>query len=346
MPVLTHSLTRPRLSAELQQRLSQPLQIGPVRVDSRVLQSPLAGVTDAVFRRLVRRFAPHSLLYTEMIGAQGLAEAKKHLAIATMAEGDKPIGLQLYDRRPHIMANAARRAEAMGADVIDINMGCPVRKIACKGGGSALLREPELATDIVESVVAAVSLPVTVKTRIGWSESSIEIVDFARRLQDAGAQMLTLHGRTREQGFKGTARWEWIGRVKQALEIPVIANGDIHSVEAAIACLELTGADGVMCARGTLGSPELVGHIDRYLKTGEYPPELTAVERLQVAKDHVCWLWDDKGERGILQARKHMIWYIEQIPEAAEFRKALCRIESVDSAVEILDRAIELISLD
>ena len=134
MPVLTHSSTRPCLSAVLQQRLSQPLQIGTFRVDSRVLQSPLAGVTDAVFRRLVRRFAPHSLLYTEMIGAQGLAEAKKQPAIAAMAAGDKPIGLQLYDRRPRMMADAARRAEAIGADAIDINMGCPVRKIACKGG--------------------------------------------------------------------------------------------------------------------------------------------------------------------------------------------------------------------
>ena len=341
VPVLTSISSRPHLlSAALQQRLSQPLQIGRFQVNSRVLQSPLAGVTDTVFRRLVRRFAPHSLLYTEMIGAQGLAEAKLQPSIAAIAPQDKPIGLQLYDRRPQMMADAARKAEAAGADAIDINMGCPVRKIACKGGGSALLQEPELAQTIVESVVAAVSLPVTVKTRIGWSESSIQIVDFARGLQDAGAQMLTLHGRTREQGFKGQARWEWIARVKQALEIPVIANGDIHSLHAAIACLEQTGADGVMCARGTLGSPELVGEIDRYLKNGEYPQPMTAADRLRVAQDHVRWLWEDKGERGILQARKHMIWYIEAIPEAAEFRPQLCRIESVEEAIEILDRAI------
>ena len=276
-----------------------------------------------------------------MIGAQGLVEAKQQPSIATIAPQDKPIGFQLYDRRPQMMAEAARKAEQAGADAIDINMGCPVRKIACKGGGSALLREPQLAQEIVKSVVAAVAVPVTVKTRIGWSEASIEIVDFARRLQDAGAAMLTLHGRTREQGYKGAARWEWIARVKQALEIPVIANGDIRSLEAAIACLEETEADGVMCARGTLGAPELVGQIDRYLQTGTYPVALTAVERLKVARDHVRWLWADKGERGILQARKHMIWYVERIPEASEFRSQLCRIESVEAAVDILERAIE-----
>ena len=328
------------LSPETRSRLATPLHIGSVIVNSRVLQAPLSGVTDLVFRRLVRRYAPESMMYTEMVQATRVSKASEIPMIMDVDPQERPISIQLFDCRPDFLGDAAKKAVGEGADTIDINMGCPVNKITKKGGGSSLLRDPKTAEAIVKAVVAAVDVPVTVKTRIGWNDDEINILEFAQMMEAAGAQMLTVHGRTRAQGYNGEARWEWIGKVKQALSIPVIANGDIHSVEAAIACLDVTGADGVMCARGTLGSPELVGHIDRYLKTGDYPAELTSAERLQVAKDHVRWLWDDKGERGILQARKHMIWYIEQIPEVAEFRKELCRIESVESAVDILDRAI------
>ena len=160
------------------------------------------------------------------------------------------------------MADAARRAELAGAFLIDINMGCPVRKIARKGGGSGLIRDPDLATQILEAVVEAVSIPVTVKTRLGWCESSSDPTSWCRQLQNAGAQMLTLHGRTREQGFKGQADWNAIAAVKQALTIPVIANGDINSPTDALQCLDVTGADGVMVGRGTMGSPWLVGQIE------------------------------------------------------------------------------------
>ncbi|MBE9032625.1 tRNA dihydrouridine synthase DusB, partial [filamentous cyanobacterium LEGE 11480] len=240
------------LSPELQERLSQPLHIGNVQVDSRVLQSPLSGVTDLVFRRLVRRYAPTSMMYTEMVQASSLRHLKAIPKIMEVDPGERPISIQLFDCRPDFLAEAAQVAVAQGADTIDINMGCPVNKITKNGGGSSLLRQPELAAKIVKTVVAAVAIPVTVKTRIGWDEDEITILDFAARMEAAGAAMITVHGRTRAQGYNGTAKWEWIRRVKQISQIPVIANGDIFSVESAVACLEATGADGIMCSRGTL----------------------------------------------------------------------------------------------
>ena len=259
----------PLLSPQLQQRLATPLKIGSVEVNSRVLQSPLSGVTDLVFRRLVRRYAPDSMLYTEMVHASGLCHARELPKIMEVDPNEKPISIQLFDCRPDFLAEAAQKAVAEGADTVDINMGCPVNKITKKGGGSSLLRQPEIAEAIVQTVAQAVPVPVTVKTRIGWNDQEINILEFAQRMEDAGAKMLTLHGRTRAQGYNGAARWEWIGRVKEILSIPVIANGDIFSVEAAVKCLEETGADGVMCSRGTLGYPFLVGEIDHFLKTGE-----------------------------------------------------------------------------
>lgn len=328
------------LSPALQARLSTPLQIGSVAVNSRVLQSPLSGVTDLVFRRLVRRYAPDSMLYTEMVHASEIHHARELPQIMEVAPEEKPISIQLFDCRPDFLGEAAQMAVEEGADTIDINMGCPVNKITKKGGGSSLLRDPKMAEAIVRTVVEAVSVPVTVKTRIGWSDEEINILEFAQRLAGAGAQMLTLHGRTRAQGYKGVAQWEWIGRVKEILSIPVIANGDIFSVEAAVRCLEQTGADGVMCSRGTLGYPFLVGEIDRFLKTGERLPPPTAIAKLECAREHLQALWEYKGERGIRQARKHMAWYAKGFVGAGELRDALSRVDTVEQGVELINHAI------
>jgi tRNA-dihydrouridine synthase B len=317
-----------------------PLKIGSVTLESRVLQSPLSGVTDLVFRRLVRQYAPQSMMYTEMVSAKEIHHLKEMPRIMEIDPDEEPISIQLFDCRPDFMAEAARKAVAQGANTIDINMGCPVNKITKKGGGSSLLRQPEIAAAIVRTVAEAVDVPVTVKTRIGWSDGEINILDFARRLEDAGAQMLTLHARTRAQGYNGTAQWEWIARVKQILSIPVIANGDIFSVEAAVKCLEVTGADGVMCSRGTLGYPFLVGEIDYFLKTGEIIPSATVVERLHCAKQHLNGLWEYKGQRGIYQSRKHMTWYCTGFPGAAELRDKLAGINSLEEGERLLDNAI------
>ena len=329
-------------SIELRNRLATPLKIGTVVVDSRVLQSPLSGVTDLVFRRLVRRYAPQSMMYTEMVSAKEIYHLQELPTIMAIAPEEDPISIQLFDSRPDFMAQAARKAVAQGANTIDINMGCPVNKITKKGGGSSLLRQPEVAEAIVKTVVDAVDVPVTVKTRIGWDDDEINIIDFARRMEDRGAKMLTLHARTRAQGYNGTAKWEWIARVKQALSIPVIANGDIFSVEAAIKCLEITQADGVMCSRSTLGYPFLVGEIDHYLKTGEILPPPSVATRLQCAKEHLLGLWEYKGQRGIYQSRKHLAWYCKGFAGAAELRDRLSQIESLEQGNKILDNAIRI----
>ncbi len=328
------------LSSELKTRLATPLNIGSVEVASRVLQSPLSGVTDLVFRRLVRRYAPKSMMYTEMVSAKEIHHLTELPAIMAIAPDEDPISIQLFDCRPDFMAQAAQKAVAEGANTIDINMGCPVNKITKKGGGSSLLRQPEVAEAIMKTVVDAVDVPVTVKTRIGWDDNEINIIDFARRMEDRGAAMLTLHARTRAQGYNGNARWEWIAKVKQALSIPVIANGDIFSVEAAIECLEITQADGVMASRGTLGYPFLVGEIDHFLQTGEILPTPSVVERLECAKEHLQGLWEYKGQRGIYQSRKHLAWYCKGFDGAAQLRDILSQIESVEQGKEILDRAI------
>jgi tRNA-dihydrouridine synthase B len=329
------------LSPALQHRLATPLRIGQVEVHSRVLQSPLSGVTDQVFRRLVRRYAPDSMLYTEMVSAAELHHVRKLPRIMDVDPGERPISIQLFDRRPNFLAAAAQKAVAQGADTIDINMGCPVNKITKNGGGSALLRDPDTAAQIVAAVRQAVPVPVTVKTRLGWSADEINALEFAQRMEAAGASMLTLHARTRAQGYQGEADWEWIARVKAALTIPVIANGDILSVESAIQCLEQTGADGVMCSRGTLGYPFLVGEIDHFLKTGQRRVPPTIIERLHCAQEHLTLLWQYKGQSGVHQARKHMAWYARGFAGAHELRDHLCRIESVDQGCGLLAQAIE-----
>ncbi|MEM8673399.1 MAG: tRNA dihydrouridine synthase DusB [Cyanobacteria bacterium P01_G01_bin.67] len=330
----------PTLPSSLKTKLATPLKIGSVEIKSRVLQSPLSGVTDLVFRRLVRRYAPKSMMYTEMVSAKEISHLQVLPSIMAIAPDEDPISIQLFDCRPDFMAEAAQKAVAEGANTIDINMGCPVNKITKKGGGSSLLRQPEVAEAIVKAVVEAVDVPVTVKTRLGWNDNEINIIDFARRMEDRGAQMLTLHARTRAQGYNGTAKWSWIAQVKQALSIPVIANGDIFSVEAAVKCLEITNADGVMCSRGTLGYPFLVGEIDHFLTTGEIlsPPDVPT--RLQCAKEHLLGLWEYKGQRGIYQSRKHLAWYCKGFPDAAELRDKVSQIASLEQGYEILDRAI------
>ena len=332
------------LSPSLQARLSTPLKIGSFEVNSRVLQSPLSGVTDLVFRRLVRRYAPESMMYTEMVNATGLHYVKELPKIMEVDPSEKPISIQLFDCRPDFLAEAAQMAVEEGVDTVDINMGCPVNKITKNGGGSSLLREPQTAEAIVRSVVKAIDVPVTVKTRIGWTDKEINILDFAKRMEDAGAQMITVHGRTRAQGYNGAAKWEWIARVKEVLSIPVIANGDIFSVEAAVKCLEQTGADGVMCSRGTLGYPFLVGEVDHFLKTGQKLPPPTPTQLLACAREHLQALWEYKGDRGVRQARKHMTWYAKGFTGAAELRGQLSVIETVEQGLSIIDQAIETVT--
>ncbi|WP_396095251.1 tRNA dihydrouridine synthase DusB [Cyanobium sp. T1B-Tous] len=312
----------------------------PRALRCRVLQSPLAGVSDRIFRALVRRWAPDALLFTEMVNATSLELGFGLQKVEELSSEAGPIGVQLFDHRPAAMAEAARRAEAAGAFLIDINMGCPVKKIAKKGGGSGLIRDPALAARIVDTVAAAVAIPVTVKTRLGWCGApEASAVAWCRQLESAGAQLLTLHGRTREQGFKGQADWGAIAAVKAALAIPVIANGDIHSPEDAVRCLAQTGADGVMVGRGTMGAPWLVGQLDAALSGRPVPPTPGPAEKLALAAEQLRALVAAKGDHGLLIARKHMGWTCNGFPGAPQLRHALMRAPTPDTALALLENA-------
>jgi nifR3 family TIM-barrel protein len=329
--------------------LDAPLQLrgnGTTRaLRCRVLQSPLAGVSDRIFRGLVRRWAPDALLFTEMVNATSLELGHGLIKVEELATEAGPIGVQLFDYRPAAMAEAARRAEAAGAFLIDINMGCPVKKIARKGGGSGLIRDPALAARIVTAVAAAVTIPVTVKTRLGWcgatdaAETAASAAAWCRQLQEAGAQLLTLHGRTREQGFKGQADWATIAAVKRELTIPLIANGDVNSPEDARRCLAATGADGVMVGRGTMGAPWLVGQIDAALSGRPIPPTPGALERIRLASEQLQALVAARGDHGLLIARKHLSWTCTGFVGAPQLRHALMRAPTPAEALALLEQA-------
>ena len=321
-----------------------PLQLSgngtPRALRCRVLQSPLAGVSDRIFRALVRRWAPDALLFTEMVNATSLELGFGLQKVEELAEESGPIGVQLFDYRPAAMAEAAKRAEAAGAFLIDISMGCPVKKIAKKGGGSGLIRDPELAARIVDTVAAAVAIPVTVKTRLGWCGSDADPVSWCRQLESAGAQLLTLHGRSREQGFKGRADWGAIAAVKRALKIPLIANGDINTPEDALRCLAQTGADGVMVGRGTMGAPWLVGQLDAALGGRPIPPTPGPAAKLALAAEQLQALVAAKGDHGLLIARKHLSWTCTGFPGAPQLRHALMRAPTPAEALALLQRQL------
>ncbi len=307
---------------------------------SPVLQSPLAGVTDHIFRGLVRRWAPEALLFTEMVNATSLELGNGFTKIKTLHQEKGPIGVQIFDHRPQAMAEAARKAEAAGAFLIDINMGCPVRKVAYKGSGSGLIREPELAEQIVRTLVRAVEIPVTVKTRLGWSDDSSDPVGFALRLQEAGMQMLTLHGRTRKQLFSGKANWNSIAKVKAALDIPVIANGDILNAEDASQCLFTTKADGIMIGRGSLGAPWIVGQIDCALRGKEVFKEPSPKEKIDLVREQLQALLKEKGDHGLLIARKHIAWTCKDLPGAKNFCSNIMQAETPTKALLIMEEQL------
>ena len=302
-----------------------------------VIQSPLAGVSDQIFRKFVRRWSPKALLFTEMVNAKSLELGHGEEKVIELSEESGPIGVQLFDHRPNSMIDAAIKAESSGAFLIDINMGCPVKKIARKGGGSALLKEPELAQLIVKEVSKAISIPLTVKIRLGWDETTSDPVSFALGLQDAGAQLITVHGRTRKQGFSGNANWEAISKIKKSLDIPVIANGDIRNSRDAIECLKITNADGVMIGRASMGAPWLVGQIDAEIKNQKTFREPDAKMKVSLSLEHLKLLVSKKGNHGLLIARKHMNWTCRGFQGASTLRQKLVRASTPNEAIKLLE---------
>lgn len=290
-----------------------------------VVLGPMAGITEAPFRGICKRMGA-SLTFTEMISAKGLhynPDSRTAKALLTLDPAEVPCAVQLFGRDPALMAEqAARLAEELGDSVclVDINMGCPVPKVVGKGEGCALMLEPDAAALITAAVAQAISVPVSVKFRSGWDPGSISAVEFALRMQAAGASMVTVHGRTRQQLYRGKADWGVIAAVKDAVEIPVVGSGDVFSADDAVAMFVQTGVDAVMVARGALGNPwifrEARGLIDRC----ERPAPPTGPERVEVARAHARALVEFGGARAVARMRKHVAWYIQGLPEARRIR--------------------------
>ncbi len=312
------------------------MQIGSLKLNTRVYVPPMAGVTDIVFRGLIRRIDRGCMLSTEMVSSRALMH-RPETRIMDLAPDEHPIGIQIFGHEPDIMAEAASMAQSRGADFIDINMGCPVPKITKGKDGCALMREPELARDIVCSVKSAISVPLTVKFRLGWDDSARNAVEFGSMLEECGVAAVTVHGRTRQQFYSGKADWAAIGGVKRALAIPAFGNGDVFEPEDALRLLEETGCDGVAVARGTLGNPWLIRRINHYLETGQLLDEPRPVERLIHAYLHALGLIGYKGPRvGINESRRHLTHYTKGITGAAPYRAQLTQVETMADVVSIL----------
>jgi len=330
---------------------SQPLLIGNVSVNSRVMLAPMAGVTDVVFRGLVRRWAPDSLICTEMISSNGLVYSKRFDApILDKTITDQPIAYQLAAHREEVLLEAARTIiRDKNPDTIDLNMGCPVKKITGNFEGCALMKEPDLAYKLISSLVKALEqdgtpTPVTVKFRLGWDSQSMNYKEFALMCQDAGASMVTLHARTRAQGYKPGCLWDAFGELKQTVQIPVIANGDIYTQDDALHVINTYGVDGVMIGRGTLGQPWLIADIDRALKTGERTPDASVKKRLETAYEHARLLADYRGEvTGVKEMRRHLTDYVKGFQGASQYRGRLTAVNTLKDVQAILDEVLEAV---
>lgn len=313
-----------------------PVKIGNLTLNSRVYVPPMAGVTDLVFRDIVRSIDKNCLLATEMVSSRALMH-RPDPRIMDLDKEKGPTGVQIFGHEPDVMAKAALMAQEKGADFIDINMGCPVPKITKGKDGCALMREPDLAQAIVSTVKSAITIPLSVKFRLGWDDTSRNAVAFGLMLEDAGACAVTVHGRTRQQLYAGKADWPAIGEVKKALSIPVFGNGDVFEPADAVQLLSSTGCDGVAVARGTLGNPWLIQRITSYFEDGKLIDAPSDTDRLILAYRHCLGLIRYKGERvGANESRRHLAHYTKGIAGGAPFRNRLMQIKSAPDAAQIL----------
>lgn len=324
------------------------MKIGEIDLGEKpVLLAPMEDVTDASFRVICKDYGA-DMVYTEFVPSDGLIrDAVKAIAKMKTSEAEAPIGIQIYGHIPESMVEAAKMADRAaeiagghGCDVVDINFGCPVNKIAGRGAGSGMMREPDKMVAITKAVVEAVGKPVTVKTRLGWDENSKIIVELAERLQDCGIKALTIHGRTRQQMYRGEADWSLIAKVKEnpRMKIPIIGNGDVTTPERAKECFDKYGVDGIMIGRASFGHPWIFREVKHYLSTGELLPPMDVRERVELAKRHLALSLGLKGNvTGIYEMRRHLSCYFKGLPDFKDTRIKLVTLTEPEELYKTLD---------
>ncbi len=319
-------------------------QIGNVTIKNQVVLAPMAGYSNTSFRKIIKEMGA-GLIYAEMVSDKALTyQNEKTLNLLKMSDQERPIAQQIFGSDVNTFVTAAKIIEnTMHPDIIDINMGCPVPKVAISAqAGSALLKNKEKVKEIVSAVVKAVSIPVTVKIRLGWDEKTINCVEIAKSIEEAGASAITLHARTRSDGYSNVARWEYIKKVKEAVNIPVIGNGDILSAFDAKKMLEETGCDAVMIGRGVLGNPWLIKECVEYLEEGKLPKKVLNVEKIAMMKKHFQLLKEDKNEKqALLEIRSNILYYLKGMPNNKEIKQKICATKTEEEIMTILNNYLE-----
>lgn len=312
------------------------MKLGNIELNNPLFLAPMAGVTDWAFRTICARLGA-DVTVTEMVSSRALVYQDQKSAKLLRKNEGSVCGAQIFGNDPEIMAQAAVLAlEISGCDFLDINMGCPMPKVANNGDGCGLMRTPELAGDIVKAVVKAVNVPVTVKCRLGWDKGSVNVLDFAKRMEDSGAAMIAVHGRTRSMLYSGVADWDMIRKVKERLSIPVIANGDITDGEAAVRCLKRTGADGLMIGRSVFGDPWIFEEVRAALHGEDYAGRPCLADRIEVAVEQFRLSEQDHGEHiACLEARKHFAWYLRGVPHSSYYKNQITSLNTMEDIYRV-----------
>ena len=317
------------------------LKIGNISLKNNIVLAPMAGVTDLAFRLIAKEFGV-SLVCSEMISAKGLFyKDKKTASLLQTCDSEQPLCVQIFGSESKMIAYACQHIKNVA--MIDLNMGCPTPKIVNNGDGGALMKDLKLMGELVKSAVSVASVPITVKMRIGWDIEHINVLEAAKRVEEAGASAITIHGRTVRQMYNGHADWDMVGQVKRAVSIPVIGNGDVITPQGAMQRLQETGCDGIMIGRGVLGMPWLLEEILVYQKNGELLPKKTLQERYSIAAKHISLIVEYKGEYiGIKEARKHALWYLKGLPHTARVKDKISHARSLEEMSGLLEGAFIL----